>query len=308
MTVLGANGFLGKRIASAAAHRGWRVFAVDRFRQGLPVQKTDALVPVVVDTSNPSSAIHVFPESDWVIDCLPESNPLDAQRVGPSEVSNLVKKKSEIFRLVAGESDAKYVYLSSGGTVYGESPPEGSRETDALDPQSVYGTIKCRLENELANLSESALLDSVILRISTVFGPRSKNTTSQGFVHNALLAAGEGRPIKVFGDGAMVRDYIYVDDVADVLLDILESPRKHRIYNVGSGHGTSISKMVGTLKTVLPHLATEYGGPAPEGFVQRSILNIDRLQKALGPLSLRNVREGLDAHLAEIRIAKNRRT
>lgn len=125
--------------------------------------------------------------------------------------------------------------MSSGGAVYGNPLRLPVSETDAPRPISPYGASHLSAETyaEMASRRSGSLLQ--IARCSNVYGPRQAHGGDQGAVAIFLHRINHGQPIKVFGDGSALRDYVFVEDVASVVSRLVADRIEAGTVNVGSG-------------------------------------------------------------------------
>ena len=138
----------------------------------------------------------------------------------------------------------KVVFASSGGTVYGPPKTIPITEEHPADPISSYGVVKLAMEKYLGLFHHLHGLDYAALRISNPYGPYQDPERQQGAVGVFLNRLRLGEPITIWGDGGVVRDYLYVSDLVDALLLAAEKDTPHRLFNIGSGHGASLNELV----------------------------------------------------------------
>ncbi len=152
---------------------------------------------------------------------------------------------------------ARFVYISSGGTVYGESNSKPFSEDAPNFPLSPYGVTKLACERYVYMYNRLHNLPTLIVRPSNIYGPGQKPFRGQGLVATALGLAVKGEPIHVFGNGSHVRDYLYVDDFSKALINVIDQGEPGKIYNIGSGLGVSILDIVNQINRVLKEDNTE---------------------------------------------------
>jgi UDP-glucose 4-epimerase len=143
----------------------------------------------------------------------------------------------------------RIVYLSSGGTVYGVPEVSPIPETHPLKPICSYGVVKVAIENYLQMYQHLYGLDYTVLRVSNPYGERQGHTGVQGVISTFMGKVLQGEPIEVWGDGSVVRDFLYIEDLADLCVTVGESSRVG-IFNAGSGQGYSIQDIVKVLAEV----------------------------------------------------------
>lgn len=159
----------------------------------------------------------------------------------------------------------RFVYFSSGGTVYGNrNDVLPFEESDPMKPISYYGWSKQMMENSIQFMHRTIGLDYLILRPSNPYGHGQNLYGKQGLVAVAIGKLLKNEPIEVWGDGSAVRDYIYVDDLAKVFVKLIEGDVHNMTLNIGSGRGYSVNDVLAFLKIVSGmDLKIVYQNPRP---------------------------------------------
>lgn len=177
----------------------------------------------------------------------------------------------------------RFVYISSGGAVYGEPQRLPVDEDHPIRPLSAYGVSKYSVEQYLDLYRSLSGLDSTILRYANVYGPRQDPRGEAGIVaiFSRQMLAGE-RPT-IFGDGTKTRDYIYVDDIVRAnLLAMAHERAAGRVYNLGLGNEVSDRQIFELVRssvgvTMEPILAAKRPGE-----IDRICLDLSRAKAELG--------------------------
>jgi UDP-glucose 4-epimerase len=190
----------------------------------------------------------------------------------------------------------KFVYVSSGGTIYGEGEGRPHKEGDPLFPLSPYGITKLACERYVHLYHRIHRLPAIIIRPSNIYGPGQRPFRGQGIVSTAFGAAFDGRPCTVFGDGGHVRDYLFVDDLCEAIDAIVAHADAGSILNVGSGEGLQVIELL----RMIEQLVQEKGGSLELAFepprpfdVHYNVLDVSRLH-AIAPWRPRTaLRDGL---------------
>ncbi|UHQ22690.1 NAD-dependent epimerase/dehydratase family protein [Lysobacter sp. 5GHs7-4] len=143
----------------------------------------------------------------------------------------------------------RIVFFSSGGTVYGNPDRLPVDETHPLRPISSYGVVKVAIEHYLLMYHALGDLDPLILRPSNPYGPRQIASGQQGFIATALACAHQGLPLRIWGGGNTVRDYLYIDDLTDLVVRAVNGSSSG-VYNVGSGAGHSLNAVLAAVERV----------------------------------------------------------
>lgn len=175
----------------------------------------------------------------------------------------------------------RIIYPSSGGTVYGKYSVH-SRETHPTIPYSVYAAHKIALENyfRLFNLYDD--MEIISLRIANPYGYLNTENRKQGIIPIFIDRIISGQPIEVWGSGRNVRDYIYIDDLVDVLEIVAGYSGDHRCFNIGSGTGTSIKKVIRLIEQYSGKKASVTVKPGRICDAESSFLNIDLAVREFG--------------------------
>lgn len=143
----------------------------------------------------------------------------------------------------------RFVYASSGGTIYGEQGLGRISESTSLSPISLYGQTKGAIESYLSFYSRVSPLNVKILRISNPYGPQQKPFGVQGLVATIIQCLLQNKPLTVYGDMKTVRDYIYIEDVVTALVNISDK-KGPDVVNISSGKGRSILEVVRMIEKV----------------------------------------------------------
>lgn len=145
----------------------------------------------------------------------------------------------------------KLVFISSGGTVYGRSHYLPIDERHPTEPLVAYGIVKLAIEKYLRMYSELRGLSATVLRVANPYGEWQGAHAGQGAVGAFLRNALAGKPIEIWGDGSVVRDYLYVGDVAAAFARALAHPAPYAVFNIGSGVGLSLNEVADQIEQAL---------------------------------------------------------
>ena len=185
----------------------------------------------------------------------------------------------------------KFIFPSSGGSIYGEPENVPCAENHPINPLSPYALSKYVAEQYLELYHRTYRLDYVSLRYSNVYGPRQDPHGEAGVVAIFVMAMLEGKHPRIHGSGEQERDFVYVDDVVDA--NILAMEMQHQEYNVGSGQGTSVNRIFETLKGITGYRWSPEYGPARPGEVFKISLDYSKLEKEFGWTPKVELEEGL---------------
>jgi UDP-glucose 4-epimerase len=176
----------------------------------------------------------------------------------------------------------KIIFISSGGTVYGQPQYLPIDEKHPTNPLVSYGITKLTVEKYLLMFQHLHGIKSNILRVTNPFGPRQRVETAQGAVTVFLHRALQQKPIEIWGDGTITRDYIYIGDVANAFASAVNYSGPHSVFNISSGLGTSLNELVEILGRVLDRQIEHHHLAGRPFDVPVSILDNTLAKKELG--------------------------
>jgi UDP-glucose 4-epimerase len=191
----------------------------------------------------------------------------------------------------------KVVFISSGGTVYGIPDRIPVSEDHRTEPLVSYGIAKLAIEKYLHLYWCMHGLDYRVLRVSNPFGERQRVDTAQGAVAVFLSRALEGKPIEIWGDGSVTRDYVYIADVVDAFVMAMNHDGEPRVFNIGSGEGRSLNELLTTMEQLLGRSVERRYLPARKFDVPANVLDIRRAREVLCWRPQVAFRDGLDRTL-----------
>jgi UDP-glucose 4-epimerase len=157
----------------------------------------------------------------------------------------------------------RVVYVSSGGTVYGTPCAGTIAEDHPTQPINAYGVTKLTVEKYLGAYHHLYGLEYVIFRPSVPYGPRQNPLGRQGAVTVFLYRALRGEPVVIFGDGQTSRDFFFVTDMLEPLVQAGSGTAGvNRVFNLGGGHAYSLNELVATIESVIGRSVTVRYEPA----------------------------------------------
>jgi UDP-glucose 4-epimerase len=289
--VTGGAGFIGSHLVEALLARGDEVHVVDDLSSGsrenvvagAKLHEIDIREETVVELASelqPEVVFHLAAQADV-------GTSLD-RPVFDAEVNVL----GTVRVLEAARSaDARVVFASTGGAIYGECD-RPAREEDEKRPVSPYATSKLAGEEYLQTWNRLHGTRHVICRLANVYGPRQLAALEGGVIAIFLDRLRDGRATEIFGDGGQTRDFVYAGDVGAAFLTAAAAPAAG-IYNVGSGLATSILELHELCaKTAERKQEPRFMPPRP-GDVRHSVLDPSRTERELGWRPKTSLAEGL---------------
>ena len=246
--VLGAGGFIGTNLCRALVSNGHTVRAFGR-RQPYPdaFRGCDWLTG---DFMDPTGLVAAMYGCDVVFHLITSTTPASANIDKIADLNSNVVSTLHLLEACREMGIRRVVFVSSGGTVYGVPDRIPTPEDSPVNPITAYGISKLAIERYLALYEHLYGLEYRVLRVANPFGPYQTAIKNQGviaaFVEQALL----GKNIEMWGDGNVIRDYIFIDDVIDALVLAASHDGVGRIFNIGSGQGRSLNDIKSELDRI----------------------------------------------------------
>ena len=277
--VFGGGGFLGTNLCRSLVDKVEILKAFGR-RQSFPeaMKKIEWIPGDFTDSGTVAAAVA---GCDTVFHLVTASTPASSNVDKIEDLQANVVSTLHLLEACREERVRRVVFVSSGGTVYGIPSVVPTPEHASLDPITAYGISKLAIEKYLALYHHLYGIDFRILRVANPYGPYQTSIRNQGVIAAFLHRALENKPIELWGDGSVTRDYIYVDDVIDALEAAAVHTGEQRIFNIGSGEGRSLLEIIDVIQKQLNMQLDIRHFEGRKADVPRSILEISRAEKDL---------------------------
>jgi UDP-glucose 4-epimerase len=269
-TLVVGCGFIGSHVVTTLAGRGEAPRVLTRSRPPEPVAGA-AHELVLGDAADPAALEGALDGIERVAYCAGGLLPTASERDPARDRELTMRPVTALLDALRERPQTTLVYLSSGGTVYGDPTRLPAREGDPTVPISTYGRIHLDCEKAIETARRETGLRSRILRCSTVYGEHQQPDRGQGAVVTFLDRIERGAPIELYGDGGTIRDYIYAGDVATVVAVLLGRTEGPAVLNVGAGIGTSLLELLRLTEAEVGREAKVVRHPA-RGFEVRQIV------------------------------------
>jgi len=297
--VTGGAGFIGSHVCDAYLAEGWEVTAVDDLSSGRRENLPAAVEFVELDIRSDRLAdlfqtrgFDVVNHHAAQIDVRVSVNePRHDASINIDGLLNLIQNAH-------ATGVGRFVYVSSGGVVYGEPEDLPVPETAPKLPLSPYGVSKLTGEHYLFYYRKIHGQPYVALRYSNVYGPRQDPHGEAGVVAIFSQRLRDGEEITIYGAGEQTRDYVFVKDVAqaNMLVSTLDLPDPAGLddvaFNVGTADQTSVNELARLMMDVSGNEVSIEHAPARPGELQHSALDVTRL-RAVGWRPQGDLRTGL---------------
>ena len=188
--------------------------------------------------------------------------------------------------------DARVLFASSGGALYGRDAPIPSREDVLPLPESPYGIAKYCAEQYIGLYNRLHGTSHSVLRLANVYGPRQDPAGEAGVITIFCASALAGEAPTIYGDGTQTRDYVYVGDTVNAFLAAADRGRPGT-WNIGSGVEVSVLDLVAIIGGIAGRTVTPGFAGARPGELLRSAVAVDRAHGELGWKALTPLAEGV---------------
>ena len=280
--VTGGAGFIGSHVVNVFIENGHEVVIVDDLSTGRRSNLNPAATFYQVDIRSPQLADIFEKEQPQVIDH--HAAQMDVRRSVEDPLFDAdvnVLGSINLIELARVHNVERFIYISTGGAVYGEPEYLPCDEAHPINPICPYGASKHTVEHYLYMYHELYDLNYVILRYPNVYGPRQDPHGEAGVVAIFTGQMLGGDQIVINGDGEQERDFVFVGDCARANLLALTTENSNTIFNLGYGKGTTINEIYTNLKNITGYELSAKYGPAKVGETRRIFLEASKAKKDL---------------------------
>ncbi|CAM4490277.1 NAD-dependent epimerase/dehydratase family protein [Paenibacillus macerans] len=298
--VLGGNGFIGRNLVNKLS-RDNHVLVADR-TYSPEFEAMNNISYKKFNFTEEESFAPLLDGADTIIHLVSTLFAKDGTENLAPEVSANVLSTIRLLEDIAGRN-VNLLFVSSGGTVYGEGGEFPALEDDSKHAFCGYALTKMMIENTLELYQNQHGLRYQTVRLSNPYGFMSNSGRMQGLIPIIVNRVLHGEPITIWGDGENIRDYIFIDDVVDAIAAVLNYEGDENIFNVGTGVGYSINEI---LNLVIEKLSPEKPpviqySSSRKCDIRKNVLNIERITKCTGWKPKTGIEEGIELVIRESR-------
>lgn len=292
--VLGAGGFIGQHLVDELLASGQEVVAYDRAESLRGIGDKHPQVKFISgDFQREDNWGDILQGVKVCYHLISTSVPKSSNDDPISDVTGNVVGTLRLLEAVR-RHNVRIVFTSSGGTVYGTLKGEVVSEDHPTDPLCSYGITKLTIEKYLQLYRELYGVSSVVLRIANPYGPGQRPDSIQGVIGVFFGRILRNHVVDVWGDGSVIRDYVFVKDVASAMRAAASYGGRRTVFNVGSGCGVSVLEILAAIEDVSGKKADVIYHP-PRGFdIPKSVLDISGAKAELGWSPRVSLHEGLE--------------
>lgn len=295
--LFGGAGFIGTNLAiKLSQDESNEITLVDRninFFEDLRKLNLQNVSYVESDFSENTNFDKLLEGQEVVYHLVSTTVPTTSNQQIPQELFANIIVTSRLLESCVRSNVKKMIFISSGGTVYGKEVCCPLKEETPTYPISSYGLQKITIEKLLYLYHHMYNLDYRVVRLANPYGPYQRPNGILGAVTTFTYKALNNEEITVYGDGSVIRDFIYIDDAVEAIIKIATQNVEQKTFNLGCGYGTSIKQLLDIISSTLKlHLKIKYvEGRSVD--VPVNYLDIQRYEKYFGTLNPISLEEGI---------------
>lgn len=304
--VLGGAGFIGRHLCSSLTADGHNVTAFDLLPSGGRVDwpRIEGVHWFAGDFSNVADLESALVGIDLIIHLISTTIPKKSNDNPLYDLQgNVVGSLQLLDTMARMPKPPRIIFLSSGGTVYGMPMQIPIPEDHPTEPLCAYGIGKLAIEKYLALYQRLHGIDYQILRLANPYGEQQSFRSGQGvipaFLHQALTT----ESLEVWGDGKVVRDYLYIGDVIQAIRATISYGGTERIFNIGSGIGHDLNDLIAIVCKLLDRTIPCRYLPARACDVPVNVLDVRLAMAELDWRPTVSLRDGMYKMLTHINLS-----
>jgi len=304
--VTGGAGFIGSHLCEALLERGDAVIAYDSFDpfydEAVKRRNIDACLKnenyrlVEGDIRDAAMVKAALPQECDAVVHLAARAGVRPSIADPLLYQDVNVNGTNVMLEAARERDVRSFIFASSSSVYGNNEKVPFSESDVVDhPISPYAATKKAGELICHTYHHLFKMNITCLRFFTVYGARQRPDLA---IHKFTRLIEEGKPIPVFGDGSMMRDHTYIEDIIRGVVASIDRCEGYAIYNLGESEPVSLSDLISSIEAALGKKAIIDRKPVPPGDVNKTYADVSLARAELGYEPSTHLAEGLERFVA----------
>lgn len=289
--ITGGAGFIGSHIVDKLLENNYSVAVLDNLSSGSEnnLQKSDNLklyriniekdnLEEIFDIEKPDYVIHLAAQTSVNYSINNTYFDADMNIMATIRLLDVCKKYN-----------VKKFLTASSAAVYGNPKYLPIDENHPTEPMSPYGLSKLTMEKYI-QLSD---IPFIIFRFSNAYGPRQRSSKESGVVAIFDKAMKENAPINIYGDGEQIRDFIYVEDIASICVNVIETDVQNEVINFSTNKGVTLNELFDEMSRIYNYKQTPNYLPERAGDIKDSVLSNKKALEMFGDINFTNYKSGL---------------
>lgn len=284
--ILGSEGFVGHNLVKGLA-KSHQVFTSDQIEVGYHKNYTQ------MNITNFQEVEKIVKDVDVVINLVAHTLVSSFNEVIQNAQTNIIGLLNVLE--ACKKNNIKKIIFTSASSIIGEPTDFMVTEKHAVTPKTAYGITKMTSEHYLRLYDEMYGINYVVFRFFNIYGPYQKN----GLIPSLYTRMSQNQPVTVFGKGDQIRDYVYIEDIVPFFDNAAsEEIANNKIFNMGSGKGTSIIEIINNCSKILGIQPQIDYKPQRPGEIGNFVADVKLLSSTFGSIPETNVEDGLKKTIA----------
>ncbi len=290
--VTGGAGFIGSHIVDRLLGLGYDVLVIDNLSTGSRANVPPAAGLEECDVASPDAGRLIAGwRGEVVVHCAAQVSVAASMRDPIHDAEINVLGSARTIAAAAAGGCRTFVYITTGGALYGLPRYLPCDEDHPIEPISPYGLSKWIGERYLDLLAPEAMTP-VVLRLANVYGPRQRSDGEGGVVAIFADRMRSLLPVEIYGDGTQTRDFVYVGDVADAVVAALSANARATV-NIATERAITVLELFAALASIAGYTEAPLFLPARAGDIHDSRLAIGNAARELGWSPQTGLEDGL---------------
>ena len=290
--ITGGAGFIGSHIVEKLLENNYNVIIIDNLSSGSieNIPNSDTLKFYQLNIEKDDLELVFQKEApDYVIHLAAQTS-VNFSISHPYYDANMnVMASIKLLELCKKYNIKKFITASSAA-IYGNPKYLPIDENHPTEPMSQYGLSKLTMEKYI----KLSGIPYIIFRFSNAYGPRQKSSKESGVVAIYNTAMKNNEPINIYGDGEQIRDFIYVEDIANICIKAINSNVENEIINFSTNKGVSLNQLFKVMKSLYNYTLNANYLPERIGDIKNSILSNDKAYNLLKFTNYTKLEKGLE--------------
>lgn len=290
--ITGGTGFIGSHIVEKLLENNYNIIIIDNLSSGSieNIPNSDTLKFYQLNIEKDDLELVFQKEApDYVIHLAAQTS-VNFSISHPYYDANMnVMASIKLLELCKKYNIRKFITASSAA-IYGNPKYLPIDENHPTEPMSQYGLSKLTMEKYI----KLSGIPYIIFRFSNAYGPRQKSSKESGVVAIFNNAMKNNEPINIYGDGEQIRDFIYVEDIANICIKAINSNVENEIINFSTNKGVSLNQLFKVMKSLYNYTLNANYLPERIGDIKNSILSNDKAYNLLQFTNYTKLEKGLE--------------
>lgn len=294
--LIGGSGFIGRHIAKELMlDPNNRVIIADRHAPPSNIFSPERVSYLKTENYTPSTALLAsLTEAEVVMYLASTTIPSTSNDAPRFDIESNLIPLIECLEALKIQPGKRFIYASSGGTIYGPNALQQQSEDSPTSPICSYGIVKLSAEKYLRMYTQLHGVSTIALRIANPYGLDQLGKTAQGAIGVFIGKALKNETLQIWGDGSIARDYIWIEDVVAAFLKAADYSGRHACFNIGTGQGTTLKNVISIIEKKLHKSITVEYHPNRSLDVASSALDCRLAKRELSWQSMVSLEKGIE--------------